>query len=76
MSLFTEIPISILRRDRQKISYERRSYESVDEKSLILCYVLKKGIWSIKGWSLIVNYSILNCFLNRNFSVKQNNNNI
>ena len=25
---------SILRRDRQKKSYERRSYESVDEKSL------------------------------------------
>ena len=25
---------SILRRDHQKISYERRAYESVDEKSL------------------------------------------
>ena len=25
---------SILRRDHQKISYERRNYESVDEKSL------------------------------------------
>ena len=25
---------SILRRDLQKISYERRAYESVDEKSL------------------------------------------
>ena len=25
---------SILRRDHQKVSYERRGYESVDEKSL------------------------------------------
>ena len=28
-------------RDHQKISYERRDYESVDEKKPILSYVLK-----------------------------------
>ena len=34
VSHFTEISILFLRRDHQKISYERRAYESVDEKSL------------------------------------------
>ena len=32
---------SKIRRDHQKISYERRDYESVDEKKPILGYVLK-----------------------------------
>ena len=42
-----------LRRDHQKISYEHRNYESVDEKSLaILGYVPKnyeKRIQAVKG---------------------------
>ena len=41
------------RRDHQKISYERRDYESVDEKKLILVYVPKnyekKRIQAVKG---------------------------
>ena len=43
---------SILRWDHQKSSYERRAYESVDEKSLSLVMSRKtteKIIWSIKG---------------------------
>ena len=44
---------SILRRDLQKKnSYERRAYESVDEKSLSMALSRKndeKRIWSIKG---------------------------
>ena len=34
VSPLTEILIQFLRRDHQKISNERRAYESVDEKSL------------------------------------------
>ena len=34
MVTFTKIYDFNLRRDHQKISYERRAYESVDEKSL------------------------------------------
>ena len=34
MTLSAKISILILRRDHQKISYERRDYESVDEKSI------------------------------------------
>ena len=34
---------SILRREHQKISYERRAYESVDEKSGDLCKALTSG---------------------------------
>ena len=43
----------ILRRDRQKISYERRVYESVDEKAYLRLIMsrktTKKVIWPIKG---------------------------
>ena len=41
VSPFTEISILFLRMDLQKVSYERRAYESVDEKTLILGYVPK-----------------------------------
>ena len=34
MTRSAKIFILVLRRDRKKISYERRDYESVDEKSL------------------------------------------
>ena len=34
MASFSKTFDFILRRDHQKISYERRDYESVDEKSL------------------------------------------
>ena len=37
----TKISILYLRRDPQKISYEHRAYESVDEKSLSLCHEKK-----------------------------------
>ena len=51
------------RRDHQKISYERRDYESVDEKKLILVYVPKnyekkknsgsKGLKKIKIYKFV-----------------------
>ena len=42
---------SILRRDHPKISYERRAYESVNEKSLswVMPRKTTKKIWSLNG---------------------------
>ena len=52
MASFSKNFNSILRRDHEKIFYERRAYESVDEKKPISGYVrktTKKRIQAVKG---------------------------
>ena len=41
-----------LRRDHQKISYERRAYELVDERAYITSYVPKNEIKNLGGLRL------------------------
>ena len=55
MSLFTEISILFQEGINKKFSYERRAYESVDEKSIRLCpekrrkkNLVHKGLKKIK----------------------------